>query len=82
MDGLESEGHMKKHLHRSRPCHGKKHKPSHLDEVSERRCHARIETFFIWILVVSFLNSKIQKGHEKGWKKKTNKDLRVAKALT
>ena len=82
MDGWESEGHTKRQLCRSTPHRGQKHKPSRLDEVSEQRCHVGIETFFLWILVVSFLNNKTQKGHGKGLKKKMKKDLRVAKALT
>ena len=69
-------------LCRSTPHRGQKHKPSRLDEVSVQRCHVGIEAFFLWILVVSFLNNKTQKGHGKGLKKKMKKDLRVAKALT
>ena len=82
MDGWESKGHTKRQLRWSTPHRGQKHKPSCLDEVSEQRCHAGIETFFLWILVVSFLNNKTHKGREKGLKKKKmKKDLSVAKSF-
>ena len=62
--------------------HGQRHKLSHLDEVSKRRCHKGIKIFFLWILVVLSLNSKTQKGHGKGTKKRTNEGLGFAKIST
>ena len=77
-----SEGHTRRQLLRSRPHYGQRRKLSHLDEVSKQRCTKELKIFLLWISAVLSLNSKTQKEHGKGTKKRKKEGLGFAKAST